>query len=1107
MVQQQSVSLRRRRHYLGSLLELARIGAPDERRSAWRQAMATLAAAAIGQDPVPLEGYPPEQLLTGVQVALADGLVDDLGFLETAHAAVAVYELAAALPPCPEKRELGRRIARWLQEGDAQTFVALATSLALGSRRGLTGPGVRARVALALDLPIGTGVRADGLALALVSRRDTVREWLLLPAQGALPSRRLAARLLERAAREAARRAAQGDDAAARIFETEQIAGAWTRLLSDREPLVWKHVATARGLLSDAVPRFADQMNRELRPDLSPTEWRRAVCSLTARIAVAPADAERLARDVLDGDLPLRDQGLRAAFIFGLARAAEAEPATADALLEPLVRGGGLDAIEALVDFRRERVGDEIGAWAVERARALLRELATAPNEQDDGRRALVAALLDELAPESERGVLTLRERVDEARLAFVSGGARDAYAAAVSVTEAARRTMDLLEAANLETREGRERAFRLLRELDVALLESSTLSDLLALGARGVEGTPSQLSDLWGRLHAWLLRAEAPAVSGPVPHLTMRLRRLRTFLHVLDADAGDDDAAQRRAATATTTLLARARDDRAIPLRRTLLATIARACDALIRAELVETSDVLAGLLVDVPRPEDLAIVAEATMVSDLENVLKAYLALDRVLSSGADFSRVIDATLEMARALPIASSSRVEALRAALLRLGHAAEDMGRCFGLDEVTRDDEFGALQRLEAAVLALVQVLRGGRRRLGRPADDDAPVTPVAIGRVAQAAERAATHGDREELLGAVDAARSALEQELPRALAMAAARALERVAALPGRAPTTTAHVARTSRSLEPRLPAWLPPARILGGFYVVRPLGRGAGGTVFVVKRADDRHDTGAPCFALKVPEYDGAAARTLSESEFLRTFREEAGALLALPPHPNLASLVTFDAGARPKPILVMELIEGPSLERVIAQGGVRNARQAIGIVDGIAAGLEAMHAAGLGHLDVKPSNVILRDAGRGAPVLVDFGLAGRRIRPGCGTASYGAPEIWGLIPTGWESVPAHADVYALACVAYEVFTGRPLFGGSSEVATITAHLAHDGGPETLAELAKHGPAPRRFASLLAEALRRDPRARIDAAAFRAGLAEVSSLLDETRWPLAGS
>ena len=56
------------------------------------------------------------------------------------------------------------------------------------------------------------------------------------------------------------------------------------------------------------------------------------------------------------------------------------------------------------------------------------------------------------------------------------------------------------------------------------------------------------------------------------------------------------------------------------------------------------------------------------------------------------------------------------------------------------------------------------------------------------------------------------------------------------------------------------------------------------------------------------------------ISEAEFSNMFRSEASALMLIPGHANLARFVTFDAGAKPKPILVMEFVEGPTLERVI-------------------------------------------------------------------------------------------------------------------------------------------------------------------------------------------
>jgi serine/threonine protein kinase len=260
-----------------------------------------------------------------------------------------------------------------------------------------------------------------------------------------------------------------------------------------------------------------------------------------------------------------------------------------------------------------------------------------------------------------------------------------------------------------------------------------------------------------------------------------------------------------------------------------------------------------------------------------------------------------------------------------------------------------------------------------------------------------------------------------------------------------------------------------------------VRPLGSGAGGTVFVVRRIEDRHNDKAEHFALKVPDYDGNAARSLSEEQFMQLFREEATALLGLPGHPNLARFVTFDLAARPKPILVMELVEGLSLDQLLTAGPLDRPR-ALAILDGVLAGLEAMHGTGIGHLDIKPQNVILR--GGEVPVLVDFGLSGRTLRPGCGSLAYSAPEIWLGSTEGVPVSPSATDIYAVACLAFELLVGEPLFPATSEVAAIATHLAHDGWPPGLqARRGALGP----LATTLHDALRRSPSGRLSAAQLR--------------------
>jgi serine/threonine protein kinase len=297
----------------------------------------------------------------------------------------------------------------------------------------------------------------------------------------------------------------------------------------------------------------------------------------------------------------------------------------------------------------------------------------------------------------------------------------------------------------------------------------------------------------------------------------------------------------------------------------------------------------------------------------------------------------------------------------------------------------------------------------------------------------------------------------------------------------------------------ENPLPSWIPPRRTLGGFYVLRSLGKGGGGSVFVVKRIEERNDPQAESFALKVPEYDAQAARHMSETDFMRMFQSEAHALLSLPLHPNLARFVTFDLAARPKPVLVMELVDGVTMETLLARLQL-TAKAALELVDGLLAGLEAMHSVEVAHLDLKPTNVVMR--GGTEPVLVDFGLAGRHIRLGCGSGAYGAPEIWGYTSGDGPVSPMPADVYAAACLTYEALTARPLFAQESEVALLSAHVTHDGLPNPLRALHQE-PVLAPVAILLGKALRRAAKDRINVTTFRKELRSLTPALSALPWP----
>jgi hypothetical protein len=1116
---------------LAGLAQLHRVESETEVRALWRRGMATLAALASDHHPVPLEGFNPAALLSAVRMALSRGYVDDLGWLSRPAAAVALFELASALPRSDEKRELGRRVLAALHQSDAQTFITLATSLALGSSSVLRGATMRARVTLCLDLPLGLGIRADPLALALISRRDTEHAWLGRPSTGSLPSRRLAARILERAAREAARRHAAGDDTGVRVFQLAPVRASLERLLADRESLVWRHAAAARGLLSGAIPGWAEAIDAGLLPELSPTEWRRAAASLAARIAVAPDATVARCKALLDSDLLVADRGLITAMIHGLPCAADSEREAAETLLLAFVEHADLGAVEALADLRRERLGSDFGAAAVERARQRLRR-ASPGGGGDLGGNALREALLYELTPVEERTARSVHDHLAAGLEHFAAG--LDASADTERALEAAHAALARLEQGE---RAGAERgeddalaqreAHLALRELDRGLLETSTLGELLMLYAAGSRSLAERLVE---RLARWLLAREttplaADGVERVNRDLTWRMRRMRALLHLVDIDhlyseAQRDDLHEWRL-RAVNVLLARAGQDVPSPLRRALCATLARACDAVIREELCEVSDVLVATTLTLSSENDLEVLAEASMDPIFKHAMRAYVdAMRQVRVAHEDEAHEPSACLEALRsvvaAIPAAMSPRVEALRGALAQIARALDDLHAAGSLSEIVGDGARSPLGALLTGATRMARLVVGACRQLGYSANTSESALGSAL-RGLEAELEHAVRGDRKNLPSALADAARTMRAELAPLVADVATLVFARIGRLPAGAAGLPAAQARlVAAPAEPvrapvRMAPWLPPDRILGGFYILRTVDRGAVGSVFVACRVEERALERREVFALKVPEYGGDAALTLSEAEFMHLFREEAQALMSLPAHPNLARFITFDAGARPKPILVMELVEGPTLERLLDREEMGVAEM-LAVLDGVAAGLSAMHRAGIAHLDVKPSNIILRaragdeptsDRPETVPVLVDFGLAGRHIRPGCATVYYGAPEVWAPVPR-LDLPPMPTDVYAFACMAFEMLTGELLFDGDTAVAIVASHMEHEGVPARLAEYSRI-PHLAPLMELFAAALRPDPLERAGIDRVRRGLAELTPALAGLAWPLA--
>jgi hypothetical protein len=517
-----------------------------------------------------------------------------------------------------------------------------------------------------------------------------------------------------------------------------------------------------------------------------------------------------------------------------------------------------------------------------------------------------------------------------------------------------------------------------------------------------------------------------------------------------------------------------------------------------------IDATDVLLHAAMRVGAPEDFERLAATSRREDVALMLRLYASFMR---SGEDLrdkgeqagkprsisAARVAALEELVRCIPAEASQQAQALRVTLARLAVGLADADRAVALRPLA---DLSALATLEDALAGLAQVATNARRRCGETVPDE----PAAPSELAGAVARVIDHddsGSRAALERAIDACASRAGRSVPPETANVVTMVVRRLASLPVDPPGASPP---PSREPGPALPAWLPAKRTLGGFFVLAPLGGGAAGSVFVVVRSDERDEPGVERFALKVPHYDTGAARVMSEAEFLKMFREEAGALLSLPEHDNLARFITFDARAKPKPVLVMELVEGTPADTLLEKGGLDSTR-ALSILDGVLAGLVAMHEVGIGHLDLKPSNVIVRDSGQ--PVLVDFGLSGRHVRPGCATAAYGAPEVWGIVTAGPPATPLQADVYGFACVAFEMMTGRTLFDAPNEMACVAAHVSHDGLPEPVLQMTKD---PRRapLGNVLYHCLRRDPRMRPAAPSVRAELSRVAPQLAGLSWPL---
>jgi serine/threonine-protein kinase len=257
-----------------------------------------------------------------------------------------------------------------------------------------------------------------------------------------------------------------------------------------------------------------------------------------------------------------------------------------------------------------------------------------------------------------------------------------------------------------------------------------------------------------------------------------------------------------------------------------------------------------------------------------------------------------------------------------------------------------------------------------------------------------------------------------------------------------------------------------------VAGYRIVEQAGSGGMGVVY---RAEETGLGGRPVALKLLP------AALAGDPDFRARFLREMRVAAAID-HPNIVPI--YRAGEdRGRLYLAMRYVHASDLRRLLEAEGRLTPERALAILDQVARALDAAHARGLVHRDVKPGNILLAppvfDSDAEHIYLVDFGLArsdsdDRSLGGGgsfLGTPRYAAPE-----QAAGRPVDGRTDGYALGCVLYECLTGQPPFPGGSGEAILLAHL--EASPPRVTALRPD--LPPAIDQVVARAMAKDPATR---------------------------
>lgn len=264
------------------------------------------------------------------------------------------------------------------------------------------------------------------------------------------------------------------------------------------------------------------------------------------------------------------------------------------------------------------------------------------------------------------------------------------------------------------------------------------------------------------------------------------------------------------------------------------------------------------------------------------------------------------------------------------------------------------------------------------------------------------------------------------------------------------------------------------------------RPVTQVEGGTVATLWRVEAA-DGGVACAKVVPGDGDGRTAMR---------FDVERDATRRLPRRDDVARLLEAHAAPDGTGLLLLRWEHGENLRRRLGRTGGGTAKEAVAWMAKLLSALEAVHATGLVHCDVKPENLVVDGEGPDARlVLIDFGLA----TPAGGTctaaggATAGTPRYMAPEQVRGEPVGPWTDVYAAACVAYELLTGEPPFTGSASADVRTQQLQSRPVPPGIVSAA--GDVTDALDAAVLKALAKAPADRFaDVASFRQALVDAA-------------